>query len=39
MNMATEMTNFTKDQVLQQAGVSILAQANQLPDAVLKLLE
>jgi flagellin len=39
VNMATEMTNFTKDQVLQQAGVSILAQANQIPDAVLKLLQ
>ncbi len=39
VNMATEMTNFTKDQVLQQAGVAILAQANRLPDATLKLLE
>jgi flagellin len=39
VNMATEMTNFTKDQVLQQAGVSILAQANRLPNATLKLLE
>ena len=39
VNMATEMTNFTKDQVLQQAGVSILAQANQLPDAALNLIE
>jgi flagellin len=39
VNMASEMTNFTKEQVLQQAGVSILAQANQLPDAVLKLLQ
>ncbi|HUB73358.1 MAG TPA: flagellin [Solirubrobacteraceae bacterium] len=39
VNMATEMTNFTKDQVLQQAGVSILTQANQLPDAILHLLE
>jgi len=38
VNMATEMTNFTKNQVLQQAGVSILAQANQIPTAVLKLL-
>ena len=37
VNMATEMTNFTKDQVLQQAGVAILAQANQIPTAVLKL--
>ncbi|HLM86716.1 MAG TPA: flagellin [Solirubrobacteraceae bacterium] len=39
VNMATEMTNFTKDEVLQQAGVAILAQANQLPNATLKLLE
>ncbi len=39
VNMASEMTKFTKEQVLQQAGVSILAQANQLPDAVLKLLQ
>jgi flagellin len=38
VNMAAEMTEFTKDQVLQQAGVAILAQANQIPDAVLKLL-
>ncbi len=37
VNMASEMTNFTKNQVLQQAGVAILAQANQIPDAVLKL--
>jgi flagellin len=39
VNMATEMTAFTKEEVLQQAGVAILAQANQLPDAVLHLLE
>ncbi len=39
VNMAAEMTNFTKEQVLQQAGVSILAQANHLPEAVLKLLQ
>jgi flagellin len=37
VNMAAEMTNFTKEQVLQQAGVSILTQANALPQAVLKL--
>jgi flagellin len=36
-NMAEEMTHFTKAQVLQQAGVAILAQANSLPQAVLKL--
>jgi flagellin len=28
----------TKNQILQQAGTSILAQANQLPQAVLSLL-
>jgi flagellin len=37
-NMAAEMTNFTKNQVLEQAGVAILAQANSLPQAVLKLI-
>jgi flagellin len=39
VNMAVEMTNFTKEQVLQQAGISILAQANSLPQAVLHLLQ
>jgi flagellin len=39
VNMATEMTNFTKLQVLEQAGVSILSQANSEPQAVLKLLQ
>lgn len=39
VNMAAEMTNFTKLQVLQQAGVSILSQANAAPQAVLKLLQ
>lgn len=37
-NMAEAMSDFTQEQVLQQAGVSILAQANALPQAVLKLL-
>jgi flagellin len=37
VNMAQAMANFTKTQVLQQAGVAILAQANALPQAVLKL--
>ncbi len=36
--MAAEMTNFTKEQVLMQAGTAILAQANSLPQAVLKLI-
>ncbi len=37
-NVAQEMTNFTRLQILQQAGVSVLAQANALPQAVLKLI-
>ncbi|OPJ56039.1 flagellin N-terminal helical domain-containing protein [Alkalithermobacter paradoxus] len=38
VDMALEMANFTKFNVLQQAGVSMLAQANQQPQAILKLL-
>lgn len=37
-DVAAEMTNFTKEQILQQAGMSVLAQANQAPSLVLKLL-
>ena len=37
-DMAMEMTNFTKLQILQQAGTSMLAQANQAPQGVLSLL-
>lgn len=37
-NMASAMANFTKDNVLQQAAISMLAQANQQPQLVLKLL-
>jgi flagellin len=36
--MAEEMTTMTKYQILQQAGTSMLAQANQLPQSVLSLL-
>jgi len=32
------MTQFSRNQVLQQAGISMLAQANQAPQSVLKLL-
>lgn len=39
VDMASEYTNFTNDQVLIQAGVSVLAQANQLPQILLKLLQ
>ncbi len=38
VDMASEMVNFTKLQILQQAGTSMLAQANQLPQSVLSLL-
>ena len=38
VDMAAEMANLTKFQVLQQAGTSMLAQANQEPQSVLKLL-
>ena len=38
VDVATESSNMAKDQVLEQAGVSVLAQANQLPQLALKLL-
>ncbi|MCL6522604.1 MAG: flagellin [Firmicutes bacterium] len=38
VDMASAMAQFTRDQILQQAGVAALAQANQVPAAVLKLL-
>jgi len=37
--MPTEMMNFTKQQILAQASQSMLAQANQLPQGVLSLLQ
>ncbi|MBS5911263.1 MAG: flagellin FliC [Paenibacillus macerans] len=37
-DMATEMTSFTKNQILVQAGTAMLAQANSAPQSVLKLL-
>jgi flagellin len=37
-DMASEMVAFTKFQILQQAGTSMLAQANQAPQNVLSLL-
>ncbi|WP_413739399.1 flagellin [Sodalis sp. RH14] len=36
---ATEVSNMSKAQILQQAGTSVLAQANQVPQTVLKLLQ
>ncbi len=38
VDMAAEMVNFTKLQILQQAGTSMLAQANQSSQGVLSLL-
>jgi len=37
-DMAVEMTNFTKNQILSQAGTAMLAQANQVPQSILSLL-
>lgn len=37
-DMAKEMTNFTRSQILQQAGTAMLAQANQSTQGVLRLL-
>jgi flagellin len=38
VDVATESSEMAKNQVLEQAGVSVLAQANQLPQLALKLL-
>jgi flagellin len=38
LDVAAEMVNFTRAQILQQAGTAILAQANQAPQSVLSLL-
>lgn len=37
-DMALEMSDFTRLNILQQAGTAMLAQANQLPQSVLQLL-
>jgi flagellin len=38
VDMAAEMVTFTRNQILQQAGVAVLAQANAMPQSVLQLL-
>jgi len=38
VDVATEMANMTRNQVLAQAGISMLAQANSMPQMALKLL-
>jgi flagellin len=37
--MATEMVSFTKDSIIQQAAQAMLAQANQLPQSIIGLLQ
>jgi flagellin len=39
VDMAAEMVEFTKNQVLSQAGMAMLAQANQIPQGILSLLK
>ena len=37
-DFATETANMTRNQIIQQAGTAMLAQANQLPSAAMSLL-
>ncbi|MFT5487935.1 MAG: flagellin, partial [Alphaproteobacteria bacterium] len=39
LDVAQEMSNFTSKQILVQAGVAMLSQANQLPQNLLRLLQ
>lgn len=39
VDMAEEMTNYSTQQVLSQAGISMMAQANERPSQVLQLLQ
>lgn len=39
VDMAYEVMNFTRDQILQQAGMAMLSQANTMPQQVLSLLK
>ena len=39
VDMAEEMMEFTKNNILSQAATSMLAQANQMPNSVLQLLQ
>jgi flagellin len=38
VDVATESSDYTRNQILQNAGVSVLSQANQLPQVALQLL-
>jgi len=39
VDVATESTNYAKEQILVQSGTAMLAQANQNPQSILKLLQ
>ena len=39
VDMASEMTKFVRDQIMMQAGVGMLAQANMAPQMILSLLQ
>lgn len=39
VDMAEEMTNYTHQNVLNQAAISVLTQANELPQQVLQILQ
>ena len=38
-DMASEMTEYTQQNILSQAAISVLSQANELPQQVLSLLQ
>lgn len=39
VDMAAEMVNFTRNQILMQAGIAMLAQANSAPQSLLQLMQ
>jgi len=39
LDIASETVDFTRDQILSQAGTAMLAQANAIPQSVLQLLQ
>ena len=39
VDMAKEMVEYTKNQILIQSGMAMLAQANSTPQSVIKLLQ
>jgi flagellin len=39
VDMASEMVSFTKENILQQSAMAMLAQANQQPEQILTLLQ